>query len=108
MFNTLIIISSIAAILSTVALIIGCVALTFVIGVKNSTHQVVWKEADPHKNDDPFTEDEEDFEIQSEPIENPNKRIKPTTYKKFENAELLKAEESFRDLDDPSITSNFA
>lgn len=100
MLNVLLVISLVAAVLATVALIIGCTALAFVIGVKNSTHQVVWKEAEPLKNDDPFADEE--VEIETVETDNPNKR-----FKKFENAELLKTETTFRDLDDPGVTSNF-
>lgn len=102
MFSSILIALIITAILlSLAALIIGCVALTFIIGVKNSTHQVVWKEADPAKNVDPFA-DEID-EVETVETMNPN-----TRFKKFENADALKTEDEFRDLDDPSISSNFA
>lgn len=99
MLNVLVIVSIVAILFALVALIVACVSLAFVIGVKNSTHQVVWKSAEP-ESIDPFTAEEDDLPtIQNE---NPNKR-----FKKFENAELSKTEEEFADLDDPGITSNF-
>ena len=76
---------------SLVALVIGCTALAFVIGLKNSTHQVVWKPMGPPK--DPFLADEEkEAEV---PGDNPNRRLK-----REEDTEPLV------DLDDPNITSN--
>jgi hypothetical protein len=106
--NTMTLVLSIVAIvLSIIALIIGCAALAFVIGLKNSTHQVVWKEAEVPKSDDPFQMDDEEFENESiEEIANPNKRQKP--FEKFENAELVKTGEELHDLDDPGVSSNFA
>lgn len=80
---------SIAAItLSTVALVIGGAALAFVIGVKNSTHQVVWKPVEPTTLEAESDEDEEEEEI---PAVNPNKRV---------------VREELHDLDDPKESSN--
>lgn len=98
MSETLIIISALALILAVIALIVALAALAFIIGVKNSTHQVVWKPVEPAESqDDPFStgspdEDETEFD------ENPNKR-----FKKFTND--VKTEEPFVDLDDPSEVS---
>ena len=75
---------------SIAGLVVGCIALSAVIGLKNSTHQVTWKEIEPAKEaDDPF-------QVEEEPIAemNPNKRIKTE-------------EEDLVDLDDPAITSGF-
>jgi hypothetical protein len=96
MNETVISVLSILSILTAIpALTVACVALAYVIGLKNSTHQVVWKPVDPAEAD-PFTaqaEEEEETE-EFKPYENPNKRIKPA------------AEEDFADLSDPSVTSN--
>lgn len=81
-----------ALIIGTLALIAGGAALAIVIGLKNSTHQVVWKPLEPEKHEDPFTEEAEEEEL----TENPNKRIKRQN-----------DEEDFADLDDPTVTSNF-
>lgn len=94
----------VAIVVSLAALIVGCFALCFVIGLKNSTHQVVFKEMNPPAEVplDPFSIEEK--EVEHETV-NPNKRIKP--FEKFENAELVKTEEEFADLDDPGVSSNF-
>jgi hypothetical protein len=89
--NFTFIFSFLSILFSLAALIIGCVALSFVIGLKNSTHQVVFKPVDETKEMDPFFPEVEE---KAEDLlgENPNKRIKK--------------EESFADLSDPNVTSN--
>ncbi|MBA3754831.1 MAG: hypothetical protein H0X02_00750 [Nitrosomonas sp.] len=94
---------SIELITAIVALIIGGAALTvastalaFIIGLKNSTHQVVWKPLEPEKveADDSFsTEIQEDAVV----LNNPNKRFKNV---------IKKDEEPFADVSDPAVTSN--
>lgn len=101
MLNVLVIVSVVAILFALVALVVGCIALSIVVGVKNSTHQVVWKSLEPEKLD-PFGEIDGDEDEEIDQNVNPNKR-----FKKFENAELEKTEEEFADLDDPGITSNF-
>lgn len=83
--------------ISIVALIIGCVALAFVIGLSRSTHQVVWKEANPKETDeiDPF-QVPDDFSVQVNLEENPNKRIK----KKEDDSKVK--EESFEEITESS------
>lgn len=92
MINTVLAVSAISV--SIAALVIGSAALAFVIGLSRSTHQVVWKEASPQKDEvDPFqVEDEEPTEF----FHNPNKRIKKET----EDEDLV-------DLTDPSVSSGF-
>lgn len=88
--NSITLILGISALAVSIAgLVIGCLALSAVIGLKNSTHQVTWKEIEPAKAEDPF-------QVEEEPIAemNPNKRIKTE-------------EEDLVDLDDPAITSGF-
>lgn len=87
---------------SLAALTIGCVALAFVIGLKNSTHQVVWKPVETEKLD-PFalTEDEEEEVFET----NPNKRIKKEKpFEPYKN-DLPQKEEPFLDLDNPNVTA---
>jgi hypothetical protein len=81
-----------ALILAILALVAGGAALAYVVGMKNSTHQVVWKDVEPPKE----TEDDDPF-IYDPPIDaNPNKKIKT---KPKEDDDLV-------DLDDPAVTSN--
>jgi len=86
------IIAIVAVIVGGVALTVGTIALSLVIGIKNSTHQVIWKPLEEPKTPEEV-EDEDPF-IYSE-AENPNKKIKPKD-----------DEEDFADLSDPSVTSN--
>jgi hypothetical protein len=89
MNNFYIIISCLAILFSLVALGVGVAALALVIGLKNSTHQVVWKPIEPEeKQEDPFVS----FDEEIKDMENPNKRIPK--------------EEPFADLSDPAVTSN--
>lgn len=95
MSEVVVILSALAIILSAIALVVGCVGLSIIVGVKNSTHQVVWKEAptdafNPLVSDDITEETEFNF--------NPNKREKTS---KMEMAD------EFADLTDPSVTSAF-
>lgn len=98
MLNILFILSIVATLVSIAALLIGCVALAFVVGLKNSTHNVVWKAAPV--SSDPFAgeEKEDDEEITAEI----NKR-----FKKHANEELKPADAPFVDMDDATVTSNF-
>jgi hypothetical protein len=87
---------------SLTALIVGTAALAMVIGLKNSTHQVVWKPLEPPKDEDPFAailgEEPDEVELEGlHPSLNPNKRKKK---------EESKPAEEFADLDDPSVSSN--
>lgn len=67
------------------------IALILVYGMKNSTHQVVWKNVTPpEENTDPFAGEHDEEEVG----ENPNKKIKKS-----------KVDDDV-DLSDPTITSN--
>lgn len=89
-----------ALILATIALVVGGLSLAFVVGLKNSTHNVVWKDVAPNTLGGSGEEAEEESEdpFVYSPEENPNKKIKAKT---IENDE-----EDFADLSDPSVTSN--
>lgn len=66
----------VAVIIGGTALTVGSIALAIVIGIKNSTHQVVWKSLEEPKKgeDDPF---EEDMDEQFADLDvNPNKKLK--------------------------------
>jgi hypothetical protein len=82
MFNGIAIAS---VIIASIALLISCVSLCLFIGIKNSTHQVVWKEVEPKNEVDDLFEDA----IEEQ---NPNKRVK--------------REEPFYDPTDPTETAN--
>lgn len=75
------------------ALAIGATSLIYVVGIKNSTHQITWKEVTP--NTTPAQAESEVEEESFDPFNglNPNKRQKP--------------DEDFADLDDPTTQSNF-
>jgi hypothetical protein len=99
MVNILIGLTVAAIVIAFAGLIVGTVALAFVIGVKNSTHTVSWKEAPTMA--DPFAA--EQAESEPEVLENVNKR-----YKKFSNDELKpQPETDLVDLDSPEVVSNF-
>lgn len=107
MFNILLVLAIVATIVSIAALVVGSVALAIVIGVKNSTHQVVFKEmTPPNVSVDPF-EAALDEEPEAQPSINPNKRMKKETFQKFDNSELNAKDTSFSDLDSPEVSSNF-
>ena len=97
MINTLLIVSTLAILFSLIALIVSVVSLAFVIGLKNSTHQVVWKPVDEPKDDDPF-DFNNNLYPEDEELVNPNKRIKK---------EVKEDEEDLVDLTDPTVTSGF-
>jgi Trk-type K+ transport system membrane component len=94
MTEALIVVSAVALVLATISLAAGVAALSMVIGIKNSTHQVVWKPVE-EVSPDPFIDSL--VEETMEPVlgENPNKRKARTV------------EEAFADMDDPTISSNF-
>lgn len=100
MFNILIVLSIVATLFSLAALTVGCVALAFVIGLKNSTHNVVWKEAPAQV--DPFAVEAEREDEEPEVDTSINKR-----FKKFANEELKPADAPFIDMEDPANVSNF-
>lgn len=86
----------VAVIIGGIALCLSTISLALIVGVKNSTHQVVWKPLDEPRVDeaDQFTEDGPDT---SNVLNNPNK--------KFKN-EIPKEEPEFADLSSPEVTSN--
>ncbi len=91
---------SIAAVaLGSIALLIATVALALIIGLKNSTHQVVWKPMEPKEMEDPFAKEEVEFPDLSELVgqQNPNKKF---------NNEIPVEEEPFNDPTDVFETSN--
>lgn len=93
----------VAVIIGGAGLTVASIALAFTIGIKNSTHQVIWKPVEEPKA---FDSDDDDappvpgFEGMLDG--NPNKKIK---FEKFEN-NIPKDEAEFADLSDPSVTSN--
>lgn len=85
----------VATIIGGLALAISTIALALIVGIKNSTHQVVWKPLEEPKQDDPFAfEPEEEENL----LNNPNKRFKN---------DLPKEEPEFADLSDPTVSSGF-
>jgi len=88
------IIALVALIVGGAGLIVGSFALALIVGVKNSTHQVLWKNVEPpaekEEEDDPFI-----YGPPLEQEENPNKKLKNKN-----------DDEDFADLSDPEVTSN--
>lgn len=88
----------VAVIIAGVGLTIGSTALAIVIGIKNSTHQIVWKDQVPPTKDDvdPFGES---FELSGDDqeYENPNKKLKK---------QEKKEDEVHPDLEDMTSASN--
>lgn len=68
----------------------GFTAIALVIGLKNSTHSIQWKEVPTAPVEDPFQIEEEEAVLS----QNPNKRMK------------LVEKEEFADLDNPEVISN--
>lgn len=63
--------------LSCIAILLSCVSIAIVVGLKNSTHKIEWKTYNPYDGEDeePSTPEPEG-EIDGEPMmANPNKRI---------------------------------
>jgi hypothetical protein len=93
-----IIISALAICLSTVALIVGCIAISICVGLKNSTHTIQWKTLD-----NPFKDEAEELLNETDPelnggdpfAENPLRRKKE------------KEPEDFSFMEDVSEHSNF-
>lgn len=91
MSSAVLIIAGVAFALSVIACIAGFTAIALVVGLKNSTHSIQWKEVTPaaEASVDPFdVVEEEDIDL----TKNPNKR--------------LKIVEEFADLDNPEVSSN--
>jgi arylsulfatase A-like enzyme len=86
-----------ALIMASIAAMAAFVSISLVVGLKNSTHQVVWKQMEEPKVDsfDPFATGEEEKEFG----ENPNKRHSTNT--------TANDQEDFADLDNPEVSSNF-
>lgn len=95
MISTLLmVVAALALFIAAVAFVMATIALILVYGMKNSTHQVVWKNVTPpEENNDPFAVDREEEEVG----ENPNKKLNKT--------KKVKAEDDV-DLSDPTVTSN--
>lgn len=91
MSNAVFIIAGVAFALSVIGCLAGFTAIAIVVGLKNSTHSIQWKEITPSPESlDPFAEVEEETDLTS----NPNKRLK------------IVEKEPFADLDNPEVTSN--
>lgn len=87
-------------ILSSIAIILSCVSIAIVVGLKNSTHRIEWKTFDPYAEGSEKTEDIIEDEI-DEPMLNPNRRVaraQPFTPFPTQAPE----EEPFTDADDPN------
>lgn len=76
-----------ALIFSVVALIIGCISLSLIVGLKNSTHKI--------QMFDPFTNEVSDIGEEA-----------GVPSKKYDNS-TKEDEEPFVDLDDPNIMSTW-
>lgn len=105
MDNLSLVLSSVALLIGVFAFACSCVAISFIVGLKNSTHKIEWKTYDPDR-DSPSEEEgvEEDIGI---PMmeENPNKRIKRNEpFAPFPSEP--KEEEPFFDEDDPNNISH--
>lgn len=85
------IIAGVAFALSVIAAAAAFTAIAIVVGLKNSTHSIQWKEIEEDAVLDPFTPLEEE---EVDMAKNPNKRLK------------IVEKEEFADLDSPEVTSN--
>jgi hypothetical protein len=97
--ETVIVLSLFAFTFSLVSLVLSCIGLSVIVGLKNSTHKVEWKTYDPFK--------EADAELAEPelPLVNPNK-IKNNLKISDPFPPVAVEEEPFIDLDDPNQTSN--
>jgi ABC-type metal ion transport system substrate-binding protein len=86
------VVAIVAMIVAGIGLTVATISLALIVGVKNSTHQVVWKPVEA-----PSEEEEEEIlnEVNFQSDENPNKKFKQP-----------KVEEPFSDLSDPLVSSN--
>jgi hypothetical protein len=95
-----------ALIIGAIALIISCVGLAIIVGLKNSTHQVTFKTLEELKGEklepeaDPFKTYMEEVDM----TKNPNKRL--TKIEGAEGGKVLNMKEDFADLDDPENISH--
>jgi hypothetical protein len=89
--------------LSCIAILLSCVAIAVVVGLKNSTHRIEWKTLDTANAESP--EESEDMDEEGMMEENPNKRrLKNAPFAPFPDPP--KEEEPFFDEDDPNNTSH--
>lgn len=93
MNETAIILSTLAICFSGIALIMGCIAISICVGLKNSTHTIQWKTLDnPFTNDpDPLSEEADEL-IKENPLRVKKKKPEP---------------EDFPFMDDIADQSNF-
>lgn len=93
-----------ALLFAVVALTIGCIGLSVIVGLKNSTHKI--QVYDPATNKVAnLGEDFNDEEPEAEMV-NPNKRkVVQQDFVPFSNPEV-KEEEPFIDLDDPNTIAH--
>lgn len=88
--------------LSCIAILLSCIGLAIIVGLKNSTHKIEWKTLEPVKE-----EQEEFTELDGEPmmVTNPNKKI--SRLQPFEPfPPPPKEEEPFFDEEDPNNVSH--
>lgn len=105
MDNLATVIACVGLLLGMAAFVCSCVAISFIVGLKNSTHRIEWKTFDPHGNKSQEDEPEEEIDGEAMILDNPNKRVKknkPFTPYPPES----KTEEPFFDEEDPNNTSH--
>lgn len=93
MNEALLIVGILAILFSLIALIVGCIAISICVGLKNSTHTIQWKPLDFKEVEDPLKEFMDDELV---PEENPLKKKKKP-----------KDPEDFAFMEDVTDQSNF-
>lgn len=90
--------------LSCIAILLSCICISIVVGLKNSTHKIEWKTYEPTPD---YEKEAEEFSTPILKEENPNKRIKDNPPfnpypKELEDAD----EDDFFDEEDPNNISH--
>lgn len=105
MDNLSLVLSCVGLAIGLLAFTCSCVAISFIVGLKNSTHKIEWKTWSPTGAESPSEEEEEDDEFEGMLEENPNKRrVRNEPFTPF--PEPPKEEEPFFDEEDPNNTSH--
>jgi hypothetical protein len=99
MNEALIIVSTLAILFSLIALIMACIAISVCVGLKNSTHSIVWKPLDADTGGEAGKDHTDEFLKDDEiPDENPFKR---------KSAAKEKPPEDFDFMEDVADQNNF-
>lgn len=104
MDNLSLVLSCVALSIGLIAFTCSCLAISFIVGLKNSTHKIEWKTYNPYDEDETPRKktDEPEEELDGEAMMvNPNKRI-PRQEPFVPFPPEPKEEEPFVDAEDPN------